>query len=398
MEKLAIDGGFPVRESRIGYGHQYIDNDDVKAVADVLTSSFITTGPKVDELERELEEYTGAKYAAAVSSGTAALHCACMAIGLQPGDEVITSPFTFVASANCALYCGAKPVFADIDLETYNIDPERIREKITNKTKAVIAVDYAGQSVKSSEIRKICDEYGLVYIEDAAHSIGTEYKGVKVGNISDITCFSFHPVKTVTSGEGGAVLTNNPQYYSSVISSRSHGIVHSPEEMISKDPEGPWYYEMCYLGYNYRMTDFQAALLISQMKKLPWFIERRKEIVRYYDEAFGHIEEILLQKEIVESDSCRHLYTIRLNSEKLRCTRREFFDALAAENIQCQIHYIPIYWFPYYQKMGYKMGQCPNAEYVYKNIMSIPLYPALKDQDVKDVVHAVKKVVENFRK
>lgn len=398
MEKLAINGGFPVREGKIGYGHQYIDEEDVRAVADVLTSSFITTGPKVDELERELEKYTGAQYAAVVSSGTAALHCACIAIGLEPGDEIITTPFTFAASANCALFCGARPVFADIDPDTYNIDPEKIREKISDKTKAVIAVDFAGQSVKSNEIRSVCDEYGLVYIEDAAHSIATEYKGQRVGNVADITCFSFHPVKTITGGEGGAVLTNNENYYKKALLARSHGMVHLPDEMEDKNPEGSWYYEMIALGYNYRMTDFQAALVLSQMKKLSWFRSRRQQIVRYYDNEFAGMEEIIPQKEIPESDSCRHLYTIRLNPEKLRCSRREFFDALAAENILCQIHYIPVYWFPYYQKMGYERGQCPNAEYVYKNIMSIPLYPALKDQDIKDVVHAVKKVVDNYRK
>lgn len=397
MEKLAIEGGYPVREGQLWYGHQYIDNDDVQAVADVLTSSFITTGPKVDELERELEAYVGADYATVVSSGTAALHCACIAIGLGPGDEVITSPFTFAASANCALYCGAKPVFADIDPETYNIDPMKIREKITAKTKAIIAVDFAGQSVKSDEIRQICDEYGLVFIEDAAHAIATEYKGKRVGSIADITVFSFHPVKTITGGEGGAVITNNPDYYKRALIARSHGIARFPEEMENKEPEGPWYYEMISLGYNYRMTDFQAALVLSQMKKLPWFRSRRKEIVDYYDSRFRDMDEIFPQKIIPESDSCRHLYTIRLNPDKLNCSRREFYDALAAENIICQIHYIPVYWFPYYRKMGYKIGQCPNAEYVYKNIMSIPLYPALKDQDIKDVVHAVKKVVENYR-
>lgn len=398
MEKLAIDGGFPVREGKIGYGRQYIDADDVKAVSEVLMSSFITTGPKVDELERELEKYTGAKYSVVVSNGTAALHCACMAIGLRPGDEVITTPLTFAASANCALYCGAKPVFADIDPETYNIDPEKIKEKITDKTKAIIAVDFAGQSVCSDEIRAICDEYNLVFIEDAAHAIATKYKGKQVGNVADITCFSFHPVKTITGGEGGAVMTNNEMYYKRALLARSHGMVRKPEDMEIRDPEGPWYYEIVSLGYNYRMTDFQAALVLSQMKKLNWFVSRRKEIVKYYNEQFADMEEIFPQKEIPESDSCRHLYTIRLNPDKLRCTRREFFDALAAENIQCQVHYIPVYWFPYYQRLGYEMGQCPAAENVYRYIMSIPLYPSLTTQDVKDVVHAIKKVVENYRK
>lgn len=398
MEKLAITGGYPVRSGKIYYGRQWIDDDDVKAVADVLHGDFITCGPKVDEMERMLEQYTGAKYAVAVSNGTAALHCACMAAGIGPGDEVITTPLTFAASANCALYCGATPVFADVDPETYNIDPQSIRQHITEKTKAIVAVDFTGQAVKIREIREICDECGLIFIEDAAHSIATKYDGKQVGSLADMTCFSFHPVKTITGGEGGAVLTNNEAYYNKLMLVRTHGITHDEELMEGAPHEGPWYYEQVCLGYNYRITDFQAALIVSQMNKLNQFAKRRKEIVAAYDYAFEKIPEIITQKEIPESDTCRHLYIIRLDQNKLTCSRREFFDAMSAENIQCQVHYVPVYWFPYYQHLGYKKGICPKAEEIYNQIMSIPLYPKMTDQDVADVIHAVKKVVAEYRK
>ncbi len=397
MNNLAINGGQPVRKDKLFYGRQWIDEDDIKVVADVLRSDFLTCGPKVDEFERKLADYTGAKYAVAVSNGTAALHCACIAAGVGPGDEVITTPLTFAASANCALYCGARPVFADIDPETYNIDPESIRAHITPKTKAVVAVDFTGQPVRNREIRAICDEFHLVFIEDAAHAIASKYDGKPVGSLADMTCFSFHPVKTVTGGEGGAITTNSEEYHQRLVLAHTHGITHDERLMEDAPHEGPWYYEQISLGYNYRMTDFQAALISSQMNRLDFFARRRKEIVAAYDKAFSELPEILVQKEIPEADTCRHLYIIRLALDKLRCTRREFFDAMAAEGIQPQVHYVPVYWFPYYQKLGYEKGLCPNAEEVYKGIMSIPLYPKLTDEDVESVIAAVRKVVENYK-
>ena len=396
METLAINGGFPVRNDKIFYGRQWIDEDDVEAVRETLLSNYITCGPKVAEMERIFCEYTGAKYAVAVSNGTAALHCACIAAGIGEGDEVITTPLTFAASANCALYCGARPVFADIDPETYNIDPESIRAHITERTKAVVAVDFTGQAVKLDEIQKICNEYGLILIEDAAHAIGTAYNGKKVGSIADMTTFSFHPVKTVTGGEGGLITTNDEKLYKRLLLARTHGITHDEELMEDAPHEGIWCYEQIMLGFNYRLTDFQAALIISQMKKLEMFKQRRREIVNAYNEAFSGLDGIIVQKEIPESDTCRHLYIIQLDLDRLSCTRRQFFDAMCAENVQCQVHYVPVYWFPYYRHLGYEKGLCPKAEEVYKGIMSIPLYPKMTDSDVADVIHAVSKIIKNY--
>lgn len=396
MEKLAINGGTPVRKEKIYYGRQWIDEDDVKAVTEALTDDLITCGPRVAALEKKLCEVTGAKYAVAVSNGTAALHCACLAAGIGEGDEVITSPITFAASANCAVYVGATPVFADIDPETYNIDPASIEAHITDKTKAVVAVAYTGQSVDYARIQKICDKHGLTLITDAAHAIGTKYNGQPVGSIGDMTCFSFHPVKTVTSGEGGAITTNDPELFRKLKLASQHGIVRNADEFVH-EADGIWYYEMQELGFNYRLTDIQAALLISQLNKLQKFSDRRKEIVKKYDEAFKDIPEIIVQKEIPESDTTRHLYVIQLDLDKLKCNRREFFEALSAENVQPQVHYVPVYYFPFYEKRGYKKGLCPNAEKLYNGMMSIPLYPLMTDSDVDDVIAAVKKVAEGYR-
>ena len=398
MEKLAIDGGTPVRPEKIWYGRQWITEEDAEEVKNTLLSNYITCGPKVDEAERMLCEYTGAKYAVVVTNCTSALHLAAAVAGIGEGDELITTPMTFMASANCALYCGGKPVFADINPETYCIDPDSIEAHITPHTKAVVAVDFTGQVVEADRIREICNKHGLVFIEDAAHSIGSKYNGKMVGSFADLTCLSFHPVKTVTSGEGGAILTNNKDYYEKLLLLRSHGMEHDESKMLEGPHEGIWYYEQQMLGYNYRMTDIQASLLCSQLRKIDFFVARRKEIAARYDAAFKNMPELYIQKNIPESETCRHLYIIQLRLDKLTCTRRQFFDAMSAENIQCQIHYVPVYWFPYYKSLGYEKGLCPNAEEMYKGILSIPLYPRLTDDDVESVIHAVTKIVENYRK
>lgn len=396
-ETLALFGGTPVFDQKIGYGRQSINDADIQAVIDVLQSDFLTCGPKLEEVERKLCRITGAKYAVLISNGTAALHAACYAASIQSGDEVITTPITFAASANCALYCGAKPVFADIDPETYNISPEKIEEKITDRTRAVVAVDFTGQAVELDPIREICRKHHLILIEDGAHSIGTKYNGTPVGSIADLTTFSFHPVKTVTAGEGGAVLTNDEAFYKKLLLFRSHGITRN-ENWMSGKSEGGWYYEQMELGMNYRMTDIQAALLGSQLDRLETFAKRRREIVRMYDEAFQEMPEIIVQKEIPQSDTVRHLYLLRLNPERLKAGRKEIFDALTAENIGCNVHYIPVYYFPYYQKLGYQKGLCPNAEALYERLITIPLYFGMSDEDVQNVIQAVKKVLNYYRK
>lgn len=396
MDKPAICGGSPIRDRAIFYGHQYIDEEDIQAVVDVLRSDYLTCGPKISELEEKLCQITGAKYAVVCSNGTAALHIACMAAGVGKGDEVITTPITFAASANCALYCGAKPVFADINEETYNIDPANVEALTNEKTKAVVAVDFTGQSVELDRLLTHCRKNGLVLIEDGAHVIGTRYNGKYNGSIADMTTLSFHPVKTVTSGEGGAVLTNSEDYYKKLLLYRTHGITRNPEQM-KHEPDGPWYYEQIALGMNYRMTDMQAALLISQLNKLPLFSKRRKEIVKAYDEAFERLPQIIVQKEIPESDTTRHLYILRLNLSELRIDRKQFFDALSAENICCNVHYIPTYYFPYYEELGYQRGLCPKAEKLYNEIISLPLYYSMTDKDVQDVIGAVTKIAEYYK-
>lgn len=395
MEIPAIEGGKPVRDTKIYYGHQYIDEADVDVVCEVLRNGDLTCGPKITELEKKLCELTGARYAVACSNGTAALHIACLAAGVGEGDEVITTPITFAASANCALYCGARPVFADINEATYNLDPKEAEKKITSRTKAIVAVDYTGQAAELDSFLELCREKNLVLIEDAAHSIGTSYKGKMVGSIADMTTFSFHPVKTVTGGEGGAVLTNNEEYYKLLLLYRAHGITRR-EDLMEHTSHGPWYYEQIALSTNYRITDIQAALIISQLNKLDRFGKRRKEIVKRYNEAFSTNPALVVQEEIPESDTTRHLYVLRIRPEKLTIDRKQFFQAMAAENVICNVHYIPVYYHPYYEHLGYTKGLCPRAEKLYEEILSLPLYYSMTDQDVEDVIKAVEKITAYY--
>lgn len=397
MPEIAQYGGEPVRKARLSYGHQYIDDADIQAVTKVLKSDFLTCGPKVTELEKALCGLTGAVYCTAVSNGTAALHVACLAAGIGPGDEVITTPITFAASSNAILYCGGIPVFADIDLNTYTISPESIERCVTERTKAIIAVDFTGASCDYDAIRAICEKYHLLLIEDAAHSIGTVYRGTPVGSIADLTTFSFHPVKTITAGEGGALLTKDAGLAKRVELFARHGITRDPL-LLQDHSNSNWYYEQQLLGYNYRMTDIQCALALSQLNKLERFAVRRKELVRRYDEAFREIPEVIVQTEVEGSDTVRHLYILRLDFDCLNCERKEFYDAMQAENIGVNVHYIPVYWFPYYQSLGYQKGLCPNAEAYYESSMTLPLFYSMTDEDQNDVIRAVKKLVEYFRK
>jgi UDP-4-amino-4,6-dideoxy-N-acetyl-beta-L-altrosamine transaminase len=396
MDQLAILGGKPIRNTYLSYGKQTIDDSDIQAVVDVLKGDYLTTGPFVKEFEDKVANYVGANYAVAVSNGTAALHMACFAAGIKEGDEVIVSPMTFAASANAVLYCGGTPVFTDINPETYNIDPDKIKEKITDKTKAIIPVDFSGQSVDMDRIKGIADEYGLIIIEDAAHALGSEYKGRKVGSQADMVEFSFHPVKPITTAEGGIVTTNSEELYKKMMIFRTHGITRDQDTM--NETHGPWYYEQHVLGYNYRLTDVQCALGTSQMNKINYFITRRREIVKLYNDSFKYLKEIVTPYEAEFSNSGWHIYVIKVKPELLTVTRKEIFEALQAENIGVNVHYLPVYLHPYYKSLGYAKGLCPNAEELYENMITLPLFPGMSNEDANDVVDAVSKVVNHYRK
>jgi len=386
-----------MKNNFIPYGRHLVDDEDIDAVIKVLKSDRITQGPKIKEFEEKIAFRCGAKYAVAVSNGTAALHIACLAAGIKERDEVITSPITFVASANCILYCGGKPVFADIQNDTINIDPVEIKDKITERTKAIIPVDFAGHPCDLKEIHGIARKHNLTVIEDASHALGAEYKDTKIGSCkySDMTIFSFHPVKIITTGEGGVVTTNNKEYYEKLLLFRNHGITKqsSKFKVQSSKLTGSWYYEMQYLGFNYRITDFQCALGISQLTKLNRFIERRREIARIYNDAFKDIEEIITPYEKPEVRSAWHIYAIRLNLDNLKVSRKEIFDALRRENIEVQIHYIPVYWQPYYKELGYKKGFCSEAEKYYEGAITLPLFPDMNKKEIKYVIEKFTNII-----
>lgn len=381
-----------LRDKFLPYGRQWIDDDDIQAVVDVLKSDYLTTGPKIAEFEQAFAEYVGAKYAVAVSNGTAALHAAAFVAGIHEGDEVITSPITFAASANCVLYLGGRPIFADIDSKTYNIDPMEIRKQITPKTKAIIPVHFTGQPVDLDEVHSIADKYHLVVIEDAAHALGAEYKGKRIGGLSDMTIFSFHPVKQITTGEGGMVTTNNPDYYQKLLLFRTHGITRDKTLLLQN--EGDWYYEQQELGFNYRMTDFQAALGLSQLKKVDMFLKRRRELADIYNQSLQNIPGVLLPYQTPNCNSSWHLYVIQIGDEAVR-SRREVYDGLKKANIGVNVHYIPVYFHPYYQALGYPKGLCPNAETYYQRALTLPLFPGMSERDALEVVEILKEILED---
>ncbi|MGG3804441.1 UDP-4-amino-4,6-dideoxy-N-acetyl-beta-L-altrosamine transaminase [Metabacillus fastidiosus] len=386
----------PVRKTFLPYGKQWIDEEDIEAVVSVLKSEYLTTGPAINEFERKVAEYVGAEYAVAFTNGTAALHGACYAAGIGKEDEVITTPMTFAASANCVLYQGGVPIFVDINESTYNIDVNQIETKISKKTKAIIPVDFTGQPAELKEILDIAKKYNLIVIEDAAHALGATYKDKRIGSISDMTMFSFHPVKHITSGEGGMIVTDNKEYYEKLLQFRSHGITRDINKLTEN--HGPWYYEMQFLGYNYRMTDIQAALGSSQLNKLDLFITRRREIAAQYNAAFQGISQIITPFQNSDRESSWHLYIIRLNLKELTVGRKEVFEALQNQNIGVNVHYIPVHLQPYYQQLGYIRGFLPNAERLYEEIISLPLFPSMTEQDVKDVVVAVQRTIEVYAK
>lgn len=377
--------------SNIPYSHQYLDSDDLSSVLKTLKTDWLTQGPKVREFEAAICKYTGAKYAVAVSSATAGLHIACLAAGIKKGDQAITSPITFVASANCLVYCGAEPVFADVQSDTINISPKEIKKKITLNTKAIIPIHFAGHPCDMKEIYTIAKKHNLVVIEDAAHALGAKYKGSRIGSCkySDMTIFSFHPLKHITTGEGGIVVTNNRELYEKLIMFREHGITKKKDKLMAYD--GPWYYEQQFLGYNYRITDFQCALGLSQFNKAERFLVRRNQIAQIYNQELSFIRGIELPVQRKMVDHSWHLYPIRI---KEYTQRKNIFIKLRSLGIGVQVHYIPVYTQPYYRKnTKYKKVNCPNAEDYYKRAISIPIYPAMKTKDIKYVIKNLKKLL-----
>lgn len=365
----------------IPYSHQSIGTDDIHAVAKVLRSDFLTQGPMVNAFERALAKKTGAAFAVAFSSGTAALEAAYVAADIKTGDEIITSPLTFAATANAALWAGAKVVFADVEEESGNIDPKEVVKKITKKTKAIVPVDYGGFPARLKELTHIAARRRVALIEDAAHSLGAVFHGRRIGSIADMTMFSFHPVKSITTGEGGAIATNSRTYYERMLYFREHGIVKDRSAFLRKEAGG-WYSEMQTLGHNYRLTDIQSALGLSQLKKLNRFVAKRRELANRYAEAFAENRNLILPSEKSGSKSSWHLYPLRLKGSLVE-RRTKIFQKLRERGIGAQVHYIPVYLHPYYQKLGYKKGLCPKAEAFYEAELSIPLFPDLskKNQD-----------------
>ncbi|HTR22885.1 MAG TPA: UDP-4-amino-4,6-dideoxy-N-acetyl-beta-L-altrosamine transaminase [Terriglobales bacterium] len=404
LETLAIDGGSPVREKLLPYGRQSLGEDDIQAVVDVLRSDWLTTGPKVGEFEEAFAEWVGARHAVSFSSGTAALHGAAFTAGLGRGDEAITTPLTFCATANCVLYQGANPIFADVCEDTLNLDPRTVLKKISPHTKAIIAVDYAGHPVDLDELRRIADEAGSVLIEDACHAMGAEYRGKRVGNLADMSIFSFHPVKHLTTGEGGMVTTDNLRLAETLRRFRNHGI---SSEARDRHEAGQWFYEMVLLGFNYRLTDIACALGLSQLGKLEANLARRRATAVQYERGLGELARskesgyaaITLPATREEVNPAWHLYPIRVNVEALSVGRAEIFRALRAENIGVNVHYIPVYRHPYYRERFPDKNyakDCLVAENSYERLISLPMFHAMTDEDVADVIRAVHKVIEHY--
>lgn len=377
---------------KFNYGKQFLDFGDIWEVIKTLRSDFLTQGPKVAEFENAICKYTGAKYAVAVANATAGLHIAMMALDIGSGDEVITSPITFLASANCALYVGASPKFVDIDSSTACIDVKKLEQAITQKTKVIIPVHFAGQSCDMKAIKEIADKHNLFVVEDSAHAIGSNYLSKKVGccEFSDMSIFSFHPVKNMTTGEGGVITTNNEKLYKKLLLLRSHGMTKDQQILTKND--GPWYYEMHEFGFNYRLTDIQASLGISQLKKIEKFKKRRREIVEFYKKSFLNDERFSFLEEKDYANSCFHLFPLLIDFDKIKISKKDLFLKLQENGLHLQVHYIPVHLQPFYQKLGFKEGDFPNAEEYYKKTISLPVYYGLSDGDLSVVVKIIKSI------
>ena len=380
-----------MRSTFLPYGRQSVDEADIQAVVEVLRSDWLTTGPKVGEFEQAFAARVGAAHAVSFSSGTAALHAAAFAAGLKAGDEAITTPMTFAATANCVLYQGATPVFADVSADTLNLDPGQVTKKISSKTRAILPVDYAGHPADPAPIMETARRHGLIVIEDACHALGAEFRGARVGSLADMTVFSFHPVKHITTGEGGMVTTSSGDFAETLRRFRNHGI---SSEARQRQSAGQWYYEMVLLGFNYRLPDFACALGMQQLKRLDANLARRREIAALYTAAFREIPGVVPPPVLPDANPAWHLYPIRLNLEKLTADRAQVFRALRAENIGVNVHYIPVHLHPYYKdRFGFRNGAFPVAEGAYARLLSLPMFHAMSGQDVNDVIAAVAKVV-----
>jgi perosamine synthetase len=379
----------------IPYGKQTIDEDDIKAVVDVLYSDWLTTGPRVAGFEQAVADYVGAKYAVAMSNGTAALHAAMSSIGIGHGDEVIVPTMTFAATANCVVFQGGTPVFVDVDPDTLLLDPAKVGEKITEKTKAIIGVDYAGQPCDWDKLGAIANEHGLILVADGCHALGAEYKGRKVGSLVDMTAFSFHPVKHITTGEGGIITTDDSVIAERMRRFRTHGISTDAHEREKQDS---WFYEMVDLGYNYRITDFQCALGVAQLQKLPNFLQRRRDIAVCYDEAFEGFPGITPLVVRKDSFHAYHLYVIRIDPNNLGIDRATFFSKLKKNGIGVNVHYIPVHLHPFY-RINFHTGQglCPIAESAYEQILSLPMFPGMTNKDVEMVIKIIQQIIFQIR-
>lgn len=392
--RLAIDGGAPVRQRLLPYGHQSIDRQDIRAVIDVLKSDWLTTGPTGREFERAFAAFTHAGEAVAVSSGTAALHAAMHVLGVGPGDEVIVPTMTFAASANCVGYCGATPVFADVEPRTLLIDLNDVECKITPRTRALIAVDYAGQPCDYDALGALARRHGLALVADACHSLGGAYKKRPVGTLADLNIFSLHPVKAMTTGEGGVITTESFQTAHAMRRFRNHGIT---SDHFEREQSGSWQYSMVDLGYNYRMSDIQSALGFSQLEKLSHWVERRQAIARRYDLAIARLPGLRALQVNPDVDHAYHLYVVELESARINADRAQVFAALRAENIGVNVHYLPVHLHPYYREaFGTSAGMCPVAESAYERILSLPIFPTMTDDDVEDVIEALWKVTSAY--
>jgi UDP-4-amino-4,6-dideoxy-N-acetyl-beta-L-altrosamine transaminase len=393
------------KRKTIPYSRQWISTSDVSAVSKTLRSDWLTQGPKIKEFEDCVAEYCGARYAVAVSSGTAALHIAALAAGFSPEDEVITTPITFVATANSIVYTGAKPVLADIHKKTYNINPLDVENRITPATKGIIPVDFTGQPADVVSLERIARKHNLIIIEDAAQALGASYyyragHWFKTGSCrhTDMAILSFHPVKHITTGEGGMVLTNNEEFYNKLLMLRNHGITRNPEE-FSRQEKGMWYFEMQTIGFNYRITDFQCALGLNQMKRIDEFANHRREIAQLYNYDFESVEEIIIPFEKDNVYPSYHLYVIQLVSQKLIKQKARFFKELRKRGLGVNVHHVPVHFHPFYQKRyGYKEGDFPEAEQFYQRAVSLPIFPKMTDADIRFVVRTLKKTIYEFQK